>query len=72
MSEQLRPMRVSTRRVVEVGTAVWALVLAALLLVPSWHQGERAWWPWCAAAGVGFGLLGWVYLRRGRGNAAEA
>jgi hypothetical protein len=72
MSEQLRPMRVSTRRVVEVGTAVWALVLAALLLVPDWHAGERSWWPWACVSGLVLGLIGYAYVARGRGNAADA
>lgn len=59
-------------RIVRIGTLGWCVALAVLLLVPDWHTGGRAWWPWCAAAGVALGLVGWAYLARGRGNAADA
>lgn len=72
MAAPIAPLRVPTRRVVEVGTACWAAALVVLLLVPEWHTGERAWWPWCAVAGIALGVLGWSYVRRGRGNAADA
>jgi len=42
------------------------------LLVSSLHTGERSWWPRCAAAGLVLGVIGYAYLRRGRGNAAGA
>ncbi|MEI2765387.1 MAG: DUF2530 domain-containing protein [Dermatophilaceae bacterium] len=57
-------------RVVLAGTIGWAVIGLALLVVPDWHAGPRSWWPWCAAAGVGLGLLGLGYLGRGRGNAS--
>ena len=59
-------------RIVLVGSAVWALALLLVLLVPSWHSGDRGWWPWACVSGLVLGLLGWAYLRRGRGNAAMA
>lgn len=66
------PVRVPTRRVVEAGSAAWALALAVLLAVPDLHTGDRSWWPWCAVCGLALGGIGWVYVRRGRGNAADA
>jgi hypothetical protein len=36
------------------------------------HAGDRDWWPWTCVAGMGLGAIGWVYLRRGRGNAKDA
>ena len=70
MSEPLQPMRVPTRRVVHMGTAVWALALVVTMLVPSLHTGERSWWPWTCVTGLALGLIGHVYLARGKGNAA--
>lgn len=55
-----------------VGAALWALALILVLLVPGWHSGERSWWPWACLSGLLLGVLGWLYLRRGRGNASEA
>lgn len=59
-------------RIVLVGSLLWLLALVATLVVPGWHTGDRSWWPWTCVAGLALGLLGWAYLRRGRGNAAEA
>lgn len=61
-----------TSRVVLVGMALFAVALVVTLLVPGWHSGDRAWWPWTCVAGIGFGAVGYAYLRRGRGNAAFA
>jgi hypothetical protein len=46
--------------------------LVVTLVAPGLHTGERAWWPWCAVAGLVLGGIGHAYLRRGRGNAAGA
>lgn len=54
------------------GIILWAVVLVVLLAVPSLRSGDRSWWPWVPVAGMALGGLGYVYLRRGRGNAAEA
>ncbi len=82
MSEQSPPQRATRPEVgaltlpmlliVEWGLAAWAVALALTLLVPALHEPPRAWWPWCCFAGVVLGAIGWLYLRRGRGNAAEA
>lgn len=60
------------QRVTLLGIVGWAIALAVILLVPSLHEGERDWWPWVPVYGVVLGLLGYVYVRRGRGNASAA
>lgn len=50
----------------------WLTALVVTLAVPSLHTGERVWWPWCCVAGLVLGLLGYLYVRRGRGNAVHA
>ncbi len=64
--------QVRSDRIVLVGCAFWAVALVVTLIVPSWHGGDRSWWPWTCVTGLVLGLVGWLYLRRGRGNAAEA
>ena len=34
------------------------------------HADERSWWPWACVAGMTLGAVGYLYVRRGRGNAA--
>lgn len=63
------PMPVATRTVIKVGMVLWAVALVVTLLVPSLHEGERSWWPWTCAAGLALGVFGYLYVRRGRGNA---
>jgi len=58
--------------VVEAGIGLWALALVVTLLVPALHTGPRHWWPWVCVAGIALGFVGWTYVRRGRGNAADA
>ncbi len=70
--EQLAPIHLPMLRIVGVGALAWAAALAVVLLVPALHEGERAWWPWACVSGLVLGALGWAYLRRGRGNAADA
>ena len=64
------PLHLPMLRIVEAGLALWALALVVVLVVPSLHAGDRSWWPWCCVTGLVLGAVGWVYLRRGRGNAA--
>jgi hypothetical protein len=70
--EVLAPVHVPMLRIVEAGMALWALAFVVTLLVPTLHQGTRNWWPWVCVWGVLLGGIGWLYLRRGRGNAADA
>lgn len=65
-------VRVRSDRVVLAGMALWTVALVVVLAVPSLRSGDRGWWPWACVAGLVLGALGWVYLRRGRGNAADA
>lgn len=63
---------VRTTLLVLWGVCAWVVVLAVLLLVPSLRAGDRSWWVWVPVAGIVGGLLGYGYLRRGRGNAELA
>lgn len=66
------PLPVRSTHVVLWGMAVWAVLLVLTLAVPELHSGERSWWPWTCVSGLVLGLLGYVYVRRGRGNAEGA
>lgn len=67
-----QPLPWRTTRVVLWGIGLWALALVVTLAVPALHTGDRSWWPWCCVAGIVLGLLGYSYVRRGRGNASDA
>ncbi|WP_076263709.1 DUF2530 domain-containing protein [Intrasporangium flavum] len=71
-AEELRPLPVPMRRIVEVGILAWVVALLVVLVVPALHTGDRDWWPWTCVAGIVLGGIGWSYLRRGRGNARDA
>jgi hypothetical protein len=58
--------------VVVWGIAIWCVALIVTLAVPDLHSGPRDWWPWACVAGIVLGLLGYAYVRRGRGNAEGA
>jgi hypothetical protein len=64
------PLRTIT--LVRWGILAWTVVLLVLVLVPGWRSGEQSWWLWVPVAGIVLGVVGYVYLRRGRGNAAMA
>ncbi len=66
------PVRWPTARLLLAFEAAWAVALAVTLVVPALHTGDRDWWPRCCVAALVLGGLGWVYVRRGRGNAASA
>jgi len=70
--QEVGPLALPMLRIVEWGTASWAAALVVTLALPTLHTGSRSWWPWCCGAGVALGGVGWAYLRRGRGNAADA
>jgi hypothetical protein len=71
-AEELQPLAWSTGRIVLGGIGAWVVALVVTLVVPSLHTGDRSWWPWCCVAGIVLGFLGYTYVRRGRGNAADA
>ena len=66
------PLRVNTPRVILTGMIAWAIFGVLTLLIPALHTGSRHWWPWMCLAGVVLGLVGYSYVRRGRGNAEAA
>ncbi|MEP6797486.1 MAG: DUF2530 domain-containing protein [Lapillicoccus sp.] len=68
----VQPLALPMLRIVEIGLACWLVALVVTLVVPALHDGTRSWWPWCCVVGLVLGSIGVVYLRRGRGNAAEA
>lgn len=68
----LEPLRVPTRRIIIAGQVGWVIALVVTLVVPSLHSGERSWWPWTCVAALALGVIGYVYVSRGRGNAAGA
>ena len=72
MPTPTEPVVVDVPRLIAIGTGMWLIALVAVLAVPALHEGDRAWWPWSALAGAVLGGIGWVYVRRGRGNAADA
>jgi hypothetical protein len=67
---QYPPLPVKTATVIKVGIVVWAVALVVTLAVPDLRTGERGWWPWTCVAGITLGVIGYLYVRRGRGNAA--
>lgn len=58
--------------IVLIGIGVWALALVATLAIPALRDGERSWWKWACVSGIVLGAVGYLYVRRGRGNAADA
>lgn len=67
-----QPPAVSSARVTLIGSIGWMVALIVTLIVPALHEGDRDFWPWACVAGIVLGLLGFTYVRRGRGNAAGA
>lgn len=72
--QAVRPPEVTLRTITLVrwGILAWAVALVVVLLTPAVRTGERDWWVWVPVAGVVLGALGYAYLRRGKGNAAQA
>lgn len=71
-SRHLLPLHVPTRRIILAGMVAWVLALVVVLAVPSLRTGDRSWWPWACVSGLLLGALGYAYVSRGRGNAADA
>lgn len=65
-------MAVDTLRLLQIGTALWAVALVVSLLVPALHEAQRHWWPSTCVAGIVGGAAALLYVRRGRGNASFA
>jgi fatty acid desaturase len=54
------------------GVLIWLVALVVVLVVPALRSEGREWWLWVPAAGAALGVVGHVYLARGRGNAELA
>ncbi|TWP33547.1 DUF2530 domain-containing protein [Leekyejoonella antrihumi] len=67
-----QPVKVDVNHLILTGTLLWVVALVVLLAVPSLHQDGRGWWPWVPVFGVVLGVVAWLYVRRGRGNATAA
>lgn len=70
--EVLRAMQVPTQRIIAIGLVLWVVAFVVTLVVPALHEGNRSWWPWACVAGFVLGSIGFLYVRRGRGNAHDA
>ncbi|GAA4397413.1 hypothetical protein GCM10023168_02330 [Fodinibacter luteus] len=68
----VEPLHVPTRRIVVVGTALWALALVVTLVVPALHTGDRSWWPWTCVVGIALGAFAWWYVGRDGGRTEGA
>jgi hypothetical protein len=67
----LKPVKAPTDLIAGLGVLGWLVALVVVAVTPTARDADRWWWPWCCLAGVVLGLIGWGYLRRGRGNAAH-
>lgn len=71
-ADDLLPVKVDVLRVLEIGVGCWVVALVLTLVIPALHGDGRDWWPWTCVSGLIGGSVGWIYVRRGRGNAAAA
>lgn len=70
--EEPKPLASDAARILVIGITLWAVALVVTLLVAGLHEGDRDWWPWTSVSGMVGGGLALLYVRRGRGNAADA
>ncbi len=64
------PAETDVATAVQVGTALWAVALVALLPFLGWLRStDRLWWLLVCAFGIAFGLLGLPYCRRRQSRA---
>lgn len=66
------PLQTNDVLITGIGTVVWAVALAVLLIVGLPHRDQ--WWLWVCVAGIALGLFGMWYtprIHRGRAAAAE-
>jgi hypothetical protein len=68
----VEPLEVPARRIVGAGMLLWAVALVVTLVVPSFHTGDRSWWPWTCVTGFALGAFAWWYVGRGHTDAARA
>lgn len=64
--------RLRTIVLVRWGVLLWLVALVVVLAVPALRSDGREWWVWVPVAGALLGVVGHVYLARGRGNAEFA
>jgi hypothetical protein len=64
--------RLRTIVLVRWGVLLWLVALVVVLVVPWLRSDGRQWWVWVPVAGAALGVVGHVYLARGRGNAELA
>ncbi len=67
-----QPLRWPVTRTLLPLLGLWAAALVVILAVPALRTGERSWWPWTCVIALTLGGLGYLYIRRGRGNAESA
>jgi hypothetical protein len=59
------PLEGDIVKLVAAGSLIWfALFVVAWFMRDSLTEDGHEWWPWCALAGSGLGLLGLWYVRR--------
>lgn len=62
MLKQLRPapepVQLDTRRIVLIGTILFAIAAVVIALVPALRNGADGVWLWTAVAGAALGVLG--------------
>lgn len=67
------PVAVDSRRVVLIGTAIWALGFVILLPFYGWlGRHDHRIWLWTCLAGALLGLVGLVLVRKHRGEGRTA
>ncbi len=58
-----QPVKTDDRTPVIVGSVVWALVLAALLVFHAYLADNGfGWWIWIAVVGLALGVIGIIYF----------
>lgn len=60
------PLDTNEVAVVGIGTALWAVALVVLVLLPAGVSPETRWWLWTCVAGIVGGLLALMYVRKRR------
>ena len=64
-----RPVQVDSRRIVLIGTGLWALGFVVLLPFWGWlGRHDHRIWLWTCLAGTVLGLIGLVLVRKHRGE----